>query len=92
MKLPKSWLQKDGLYSWIVLLAITVNGFCGLGWLFGSIGVLADVFPGYLGINATKTNALVGPTSVVEGKSQALGGRRNSEKRKRGAFGGSATR
>ena len=58
MKFPKSWLQKDGLYSWIVLLAITVNGFRGLGWLFGSIGVLADVFPGYLGIDATQTNAL----------------------------------
>lgn len=51
-------MRKDGPFSWIILATIIVNGFSGLGWLFGSIGVFADVFPGLLGIEAAKANSL----------------------------------
>ena len=54
----QSFMQKDGPYSWIILCTILVNGFCGLGWLFGSIGVFADTFPELLNVNETKATAL----------------------------------
>ena len=63
MGLPINFMKKDRGYSWIVLLAIVINNFCCMGYLFTSTGIYGSIYPDLLQEERSKTNA-IGSTLV----------------------------
>lgn len=56
-------MEKDGAYSWIVLVTILTNVMFVPGYAMSSIGVFADVYPELLGLDSSQTN-IIGSTLV----------------------------
>ena len=63
MGLPINFMKKDRGYSWIALLAIVINNFCCMGYLFTSTGIYGSIYPDLLQEERSKTNA-IGSTLV----------------------------
>ena len=57
------FMNKDGAYSWIVLITIIINNIICMGYLFSSVGVFADVYPQLLHTDQSKAN-IIGSTLV----------------------------
>ena len=53
-----SFLDKDGPYSWIILAAIALTRFVGIGIAMSTLGVFADTYPEYFGEEQAKTNVI----------------------------------
>lgn len=51
-------MKKDGVYSWIVLVAIILSNFCSMGYIFCNAALYSDVYPDLLGIDQTKANTI----------------------------------
>lgn len=57
-------MEKDGAYSWIVLVTIAINNIFVPGYALSSVGVFADVYPELLGLDPSQTN-IIGSTQLA---------------------------
>lgn len=57
-------MEKDGAYSWLVLVTILINTIFVPGYAMSSVGVLAEVYPELLGLESSQTN-IVGTTLIA---------------------------